>query len=544
MLKKLISAVAAISLCATSVCYAHTEASVIYSPSDGEISVSGNADGKVIIIVSPKELTPEDMSVSNLPLIVKQLTADGSFEYNVGIPSYAPGGKYNVYVNDITAGSFIHINSSDAEQILPKLMEADGDEFANLIEENASVLGIDTEDEVYISLKGSIVELLDCMKFDDIGDFSTKYAKVYAVTSLRNSDSEKAASVLYNYRKQLSVDYANDYENDARLDEDAKKELFGLIAKTDFKKLITNDGDFDFNAEFSSLKPVAVINSENSWIKIKDIICTEFADVFADVLSDSTYLSVRDKNAVFEDMTASYDDLPALKKAFLSSAQNVYSDENRPAGGGGGGGGSKSGGFSSSGGSVTVPPAQPETEVEEGISFNDMNTQHWAFKAVTSLCSQNIISGYPDGSFKPSDNITRAEFAKLIAGFLAEVSGEDSFEGFDDVKEDNWHYAYVNAAAKSGIVFGYGKMFRPDEYIKRQDAAVMIHRLLQKRGDNIKGNKIFADRDDISDYARSSVAALGEARIVSGSGSNMFLPQSNLTRAEAAQIIYNAIQKG
>ena len=75
-------------------------------------------------------------------------------------------------------------------------MEADGDEFANLIEENASVLGIDTEDEVYISLKGSIVELLDCMKFDDIGDFSTKYAKVYAVTSLRNSDSEKAASVL------------------------------------------------------------------------------------------------------------------------------------------------------------------------------------------------------------------------------------------------------------------------------------------------------------------------------------------------------------
>lgn len=72
---------------------------------------------------------------------------------------------------------------------------------------------------------------------------------------------------------------------------------------------------------------------------------------------------------------------------------------------------------SSGSGSVTSPAVTPEMRDDKPTAlFSDVTSEHWGFDAVNTLASEKIISGYGDGTFLPSNNITRAEFTKLIVG--------------------------------------------------------------------------------------------------------------------------------
>jgi hypothetical protein len=94
--------------------------------------------------------------------------------------------------------------------------------------------------------------------------------------------------------------------------------------------------------------------------------------------------------------------------------------------------------------------------------LNDING-HWAQSQIEKLTAQNIISGYPDGAFKPDQAITRAEFAVvLVKAFELETQNSEDFTDIDG----HWAEDYIATASASGIVNGYGNgLFGPNDLI-------------------------------------------------------------------------------
>lgn len=98
---------------------------------------------------------------------------------------------------------------------------------------------------------------------------------------------------------------------------------------------------------------------------------------------------------------------------------------------------------------------------------------HWAESVITQWQSKGLIQGYEDGTFKPGNTITRAEFVTLMnnaKGFWSEGS-----INFSDVKNGSWFYSAVARAVAAGYVKGYSDgSFKPGNTITRAEAAVMI----------------------------------------------------------------------
>jgi hypothetical protein len=160
---------------------------------------------------------------------------------------------------------------------------------------------------------------------------------------------------------------------------------------------------------------------------------------------------------------------------------------------------------------------------------------HWAEKEIGVFLQKGDISGYPDGSFKPDNTITRAEFISLLnrEALLAPTPAT----GFSDVTADDWYSGQIGAAVKAGYVSGYPDgMFHPNETLTREQAAAMLTSLLHLQA---KGNdsKVFTDQSQISVWAGQSVLAAIEAGALSGYPDGSFQPQKGMTRAETVVMV-------
>lgn len=110
-------------------------------------------------------------------------------------------------------------------------------------------------------------------------------------------------------------------------------------------------------------------------------------------------------------------------------------------------------------------------------SFSDVEAGSWYNVSVSTLANAGILNGYPDGSFRPDQPITRAELAKVIALFADLKEGTIRFK---DVK-GHWAQAYIELAAGNGWINGYPDgTFRPDQEITRAETMAMINRVLDR----------------------------------------------------------------
>lgn len=217
-------------------------------------------------------------------------------------------------------------------------------------------------------------------------------------------------------------------------------------------------------------------------------------------------------------------------------------------GGGGGGGGSRGGSVISA---TPVKPEENKEEVKEEIVpavrklFSDVTSEHWASDSIDFMTAKDILSGYEDGSFKPSANITRAEFVKIIVKAFAVVPGKTEVE-FTDVSEADWFAYYVELAASNGIINGSGDgSFNPSAPVTREDMAVIIARAVEYAGITLKGEAVaeFADSEEISEYAKNALENLNGAGIISGYPDNTLRPQGKATRAEACMVMFKILNK-
>lgn len=160
---------------------------------------------------------------------------------------------------------------------------------------------------------------------------------------------------------------------------------------------------------------------------------------------------------------------------------------------------------------------------------------HWAEDYIEKAVDKNIITGYPDGRFLPDRAVTRAEFAAMINNALgnngmAEIT-------FRDVKGGDWYYNDVAKALAATYTAGYDDdTFRPASPITRQEAAVMIARIVPAYGE--EGNlRAYPDRSSIADWAYDSLEKVSGKGYIGAYNDGRIHPLDRLTRAQAAKII-------
>ena len=232
-----------------------------------------------------------------------------------------------------------------------------------------------------------------------------------------------------------------------------------------------------------------------------------------------------------------------IKTAIGRVNTNTNSSPPSKGNGGGGGGG---------GGAVSTPikitesvkPVDTANGAHSGkMRFSDMEDAKWALEQVDALCEKGIISGVGDGKFEPHRYVSREEFAKmlcLLGGY--EISTTDI--PFKDVEPDSWSYPYICTAYKYGMINGVSDVaFSPKTMVNREQAAVMLYRILGKDLEETSANFRFDDDNIISAWAKDAVYTLREKGIINGRTSKTFVPSEAMTRVEAAALLFGAGEK-
>ena len=113
--------------------------------------------------------------------------------------------------------------------------------------------------------------------------------------------------------------------------------------------------------------------------------------------------------------------------------------------------------------------------------YADCGPDLWCNNAISTLTNMGVIDGFQDGNFRPYGKITRAQFAKIAVGFFETTAKE--YQGyFTDVAPDAWYTSYIEAAARVGLIQGFEDgTYRPNENITRAQACVIVNRALGRK---------------------------------------------------------------
>lgn len=489
-------------------------------------------EGVIVHIVPTAQGVP---SSSALPVISDMLLIgeDGNLEGTIKLPKNFQNGKYTVYAmassfdEPITQTFLICLeNSVTTKTALSAVNNAKTkSEFKNILTSKAYDLGIDMEFESdFDKMSDVMFTIIDAEGEVTFEEFS-KAADI-ARASVMISNGASVDEVMKKYAPAFGTTYAQ-YSS---LDESIRLGLDALVSGLDYS------GGF---VAFDELVAVATVVGFDGYGSMRDYILDN-ADIFGiDTDGDYDDLSVNSKSKVFKNMYEDRKDFKGpedVKKAFdkeVKAMKEAEASESSNSGKGSGGG-SFSGGTTYTEQAVTTPIVPPVQNIPDSVEVYSDISDHFAKSYIEELSKKGVINGFEDGSFRPNDNVTRAQAAKIIALALGVDTNGDAT--FDDVSKDVWYNSFVSSLASKGIVKGDGSKFRPDNLITREDAAVIIMRALQYLGKGYEGEYEFTDASDISDYAASSVGALASNGFLKGDGIN-FMPKNNITRGELAAII-------
>lgn len=460
------------------------------------------------------------------------------------------------------------------------------------------------EDMVYVIAPSRIPGILSELNSATASNFGTPFAKVMpalqladetnpttktnrlsAMVDIKTNDFDGAFENLEEVRKAWEVSDILVYVNDSSATPEglAEKiitnaELLGIdIEDADFKKYVDengaedegNDGVADNNE--LCVKLLANVAGYNNGAGVKsraglaDIIGENLGIIVINAASDTLIDDAFDKYKDYFDIDASvrakyesfnladkgkvlrkiynqnYTKASDLVTAFEAAVGRVESGEenntppivivpgNTPTGGGN----SSPGGMS-----APTPTAAPES------TFRDLPSSHWAYGYVKALAEKNVINGYDDGTFRPSNNVTREEFVKMIISATGMLQAGAECE-FSDVPAGAWYYEYVASAYAKEIVSGMDEgAFGVGTNITRQDVAVIAARIIKRLKGTVPETveSTLTDIDTVSDYATDSVKLLNGMGIINGYDDGSFMPKNTLTRAEAATIISRLIE--
>lgn len=148
------------------------------------------------------------------------------------------------------------------------------------------------------------------------------------------------------------------------------------------------------------------------------------------------------------------------------------------------------------------------SEVAFTDTFSDVSAGDWYAGAVSKMVKHGIINGYEDGTFKPEQNISRAEYATIASRFA--VLSQDAANKFSDVDSGYWAAGYINSAAEKGWINGYDDgTFKPEAAITRAEAVTITNRVLARTADQDYINKNIASLKTFNDVTDAHWAYYG-----------------------------------
>ncbi|MEH1924846.1 glycoside hydrolase family 10 protein [Nostoc sp.] len=179
--------------------------------------------------------------------------------------------------------------------------------------------------------------------------------------------------------------------------------------------------------------------------------------------------------------------------------------------------------------------------------FSDIQN-HWARSFITALAQRGIVSGLPNGVYRPDNSVTRAEFAAIIANAFGTISKKRQYVPFVDVPTNYWAAAAIQTAYEKAFLSGFpDKTFRSANRITRIEVLVALVGGLEI-ATKIKSDlpsqlpQIYQDSVQIPEYGRNQVAiATSAGLVVSFPNIKLLNPNLAATRADVAVIIYQAL---
>jgi hypothetical protein len=178
-------------------------------------------------------------------------------------------------------------------------------------------------------------------------------------------------------------------------------------------------------------------------------------------------------------------------------------------------------------------------EAQAGVVLSDIN-DNWAAKPIQTLAERGIINGYPDGTFKPDQSITRAEFAKLVAKTF---HYQPAAQGFFSDTSGNWAKNFISSAVEHKVMHSFPDgTFKPNQQLSRAQVATMLTRIVQLGKPEEKYNPFSPSFSDVpkSNWAFQNIEIINKLNLFPESFKNEFHPEQMVTRAEAVWMIKSA----
>ncbi len=173
------------------------------------------------------------------------------------------------------------------------------------------------------------------------------------------------------------------------------------------------------------------------------------------------------------------------------------------------------------------------------LNYQDVLADAWYAPAVDYVTEQKLMNGF-GAAFQPNASTSRAMIVTMLyrqAG-SPEAAGKLS-DTFTDCADDAWYSKAILWASQNGVVKGYGKVFKPNQAVTRQEMATILYNFALANGADKITSYALSYTDTVADWAQAGVAYCTEHKLMSGIGGNRFSGASTTTRAMGAQILMN-----
>ncbi|SES90032.1 S-layer homology domain-containing protein [Paenibacillus sp. NFR01] len=175
----------------------------------------------------------------------------------------------------------------------------------------------------------------------------------------------------------------------------------------------------------------------------------------------------------------------------------------------------------------------PAAGIQAAAAPSDLGG-HWANATITAWLERGLVSGDPDGRFRPDDKITRAELVKLVNRAFGYTQTREIH--FTDAVSGQWYYPELQIAGAAGYIQGYADgSFGPNRPVSRQELAVMLGKLLKVETKDYIAE--FSDTVSSPAWSKPSIAMATVNGLMGGYPDGTFKPAESLTRAEAVVIL-------
>ena len=372
-------------------------------------------------------------------------------------------------------------------------------------------------------------------------NLATSFNKIVVETVFDSADADKKYDMAKNAR----------YSTILGTKTIGTSKVYGMIEKNAYKATVFSGltlADIEFANKLSKNVIILALNSAENGTQIKDIIeenATLIGVVFPTDYSSLTQAQIKYlyDSMLLKKQYADYSD--TISK--FNAAYNAVENASQPSYDGGGGGGSS---YSSGGFAVSVSPVlsggdsnNSGTSSGGKSKFSDVESLTWGKNEIISLTNLGIISGISDEEFAPDDPITREQFCRLIVEAY-QIKGTAELP-FTDINDDAWYAEAVKALYANKLISGISEVsFGVGGKITRQDAAVILYNAIKNKLAIGYSGKDFNDSASIADYAKTAVSAMSFAGIINGYDDNTFGSQKEITRREAAIVLYRALELG